>query len=272
MGGDFAPGCVVHGALDALRETRNRFEVLLVGNEQIIRQELSTLDHSGLQFSIVNTTEIIEMHDAAMAAMKQKKDSSIAVGIGMHKDGQADAFVSAGHTGAVMSTATLTLGRIAGVGRPTIGTLLPSQQGVCLVLDAGANVDCKPRHLYEFAVMGSIFSNSMLAIQTPSVGLLSIGEESTKGNELTLEAHKLLSASSLNFIGNVEGRDILKGKANVVVCDGFIGNIVLKFAESVLDLLKFRFRKHASAGFLKKIWIGLMYGTLKKILKDFDYQ
>ena len=272
MGGDFAPKVVVHGALDALRETRNRFEVLLVGPEETLRAEIKTLESSGLSYTILNATEVIDFHDAATAGLKQKKDSSITVGIAAHKEGRADAFVSAGHSGAIMSSATLVLGRIAGVGRPTIGTFLPSQAGPCLVIDAGANVDCKPQHLYEFAVMGSIFSEKMLGITSPAVGLLSIGEERTKGNEVTLEAHKLLEASSLNFVGNVEGRDILSGKVRVVVCDGFVGNIVLKLAESFLDLLKTRLRSYASANLGKKIWTGMMYNTLKKMLRDFDYQ
>lgn len=272
MGGDFAPKNVISGSLDALRETGNRFEVLLVGPEQAIRAELETLDHAGLSFQIVNATEVIGMHDAATAGLKQKKDSSIAVGIAAHRDRRAEAFVSAGHSGAVMSSATLILGRIKGVGRPTIGTFLPSEKGPCLVLDAGANVDCKPQHLFEFAVMGSIFSSMMLKIDSPSVGLLSIGEERSKGNDLTLETYKLLAQSSLNFIGNVEGRDILTGKAQVVVCDGFVGNIVLKLSESFLDLLKTRLRAYASSSIRKKIWTGMMYGTLRRMLKDFDYQ
>lgn len=272
MGGDFAPHSVVSGALDALRQTRNRFEVLLVGPDQQVRAELETFDQRGLLFQIINAKEVIDMQDAATSPLKQKKDSSIAVGITMHKNGQADAFVSAGNSGAVMSASTLILGRIEGVGRPTIGTFLPSEQGVCLVLDAGANVDCKPQHLFEFAVMGSIYTSKILQIDSPTVGLLSIGEERSKGNEVTLEAHKLLANSKLNFIGNVEGGDILKGKANIVVCDGFVGNVVLKFAESVLDLLKSRFRTQAATNIFRKIWVGMMYGTLKKILKDFDYQ
>ena len=272
MGGDFAPRNVIIGALDALRQTDNRFEILLIGPEQKIRAELDALDHLGLSVQVINATEVIDMHATATAAIKQKRDSSIAVGITLHKEGRAQAFVSAGHTGAVMSASTLILGRIEGVGRPTIGMSLPSERGICLVLDAGANVDCKPQHLYEFAVMGSIYMNKMLQINSPTVGLLSIGEESSKGNEVTLEAYKLLSNSKLNFIGNVEGGDILKGKTDVVVCDGFVGNILLKFAEGVLDLLKARFRTHAATGLHRKILVGMMYGTLKKILKDFDYQ
>ena len=272
MGGDFAPKNVILGAVEALRQTNNRFEMLFVGTESILREELNRIQHQGLSYRVINATQVIDMQDGATVALKQKKDSSISVGISLQKEGNAEAFVSAGHTGAVMSASTLILGRINGVSRPTIGTFMPSETGACLVLDAGANVDCKPQHLYEFAVMGSIYVKTMLHIDNPSVGLLSIGEEPSKGNELTLEAHRLLSNSHLNFIGNIEGRDILKGKANVVVCDGFVGNVVLKFAESILDVLKIKFRKHAGENIFRKLWVGMMYGTLKKVLKDFDYQ
>ena len=272
MGGDFAPQNVVSGALDALREVRNRFEVLLVGPEAVIRRALPPGSTGDLAYEIVNASQVIDMHDGATASVKQKKDSSIAVGVTLHKEGKAQAFVSAGHTGAVMSASTLILGRIEGVGRPTIGTLFPTESGFCLLFDAGANVDCKPQHLFEFAVMGSIYAREMLSLPNPTVGLLSIGEESTKGNDATREAYELLSNSSLNFIGNIEGRDILKGKANVVVCDGFVGNVILKFAESVLDYMKTKFRQQAQKTPVHKIWIGMMYGTLKSIMKDFDYQ
>ena len=155
---------------------------------------------------------------------------------------------------------------------PTIGAFFPSELGPCLLLDAGANVDCKAQHLFEFAHMGNIYIHQMLHLENPTVGLLSIGEESSKGNEATLEAYQMLSRSNLNFIGNIEGRDILKGKAQVVVCDGFVGNILLKFAESVLDLLKAKFLERAAENIVKKLWIGMMYGTLRSVMKDFDYQ
>ena len=233
MGGDFAPQNVIAGALDALRESNNRFDVLFIGVEKIVNEQLRITRHNRLAYRVVDAPEVVEMHDTAIAVLREKKNSSISVGMTLHKEGKVDAFVSAGHSGAMMSASTLILGRIENVGRPTIGAFLPSERGVCLLLDAGANVDCKPQHLYEFAVMGSIYASQMFNIQRPSIGLLSIGEESSKGNEVVKEAHKLLVQSKLNFIGNVEGRDILKGKADVVVCDGFVGNIILKFGESV---------------------------------------
>jgi glycerol-3-phosphate acyltransferase PlsX len=272
MGGDFAPHNVVAGAMEALRASGNRFDVLFVGPESILRDELHGLGENGHRCRIIDAPQVITMSDGAMSAVREKKDSSIAVGVSLNKDGAADAFVSAGHTGAVMSASTLILGRIEGIGRPTIGAFFPSERGVCLLLDAGANIDCKPQHLYEFAIMGSIYAREMLMIPNPTVGLLSIGEESTKGNALTLETYELLSKSRLNFVGNVEGRDILKGEANVVVCDGFVGNVLLKFAESVPRLLKTKFRNLAARNVFQKVWVGMMSRTLRSVMKDFDYQ
>lgn len=272
MGGDFAPQNIIAGAIEAVRSGQNGFRVVFVGPEDRIKKELSRYSVGSIPYDIVHASEVVGMDDIPTAALKQKKDSSIAVGLLLHKEGKVDAFVSAGNTGAVMSASTLVLGRLEGVGRPTIGAFLPSEKGVCLLLDAGANVNCRPQHLLEFAIMGSIYASTMFHYQNPTVGLLSIGEESTKGDELTLEAHQLLAKSKLNFIGNVEGRDILKGKAHVVVCDGFVGNIVLKFAESVMSLLKTRLREQAAKGLFRKLWFGLMVGTLKNALRDFDYQ
>jgi glycerol-3-phosphate acyltransferase PlsX len=271
MGGDFAPTNVVAGALEALRETDNRFEVVFVGPEELLRQELPAAS-SGDAFRIVHASQVIDMHDGPTAALKQKKDSTIAVGITLHHEGQADAFVSAGNTGAVMSASTLILGRIEGVSRPTIGAFFPSEQGVCLIVDAGANVDCRPRHLFEFGMMGSIYVQEMFGVANPTVGLLNIGEEETKGNEAAKEAHELLRAGKLNFIGNVEGRDILVGKAQVVVCDGFVGNVLLKFGESVPAFLKTRLKEHAQGGLLTKLAALAMRPTLRSALKSLDYE
>lgn len=271
MGGDFAPTNVVAGALEALRETDNRFEVVFVGPEEPLRQELPAAS-SGDAYRIVHASQVIDMHDGPTAALKQKKDSTIAVGMTLLREGQADAFVSAGNTGAVMSASTLILGRIEGVSRPTIGAFFPSQQGVCLIVDAGANVDCRPRHLFEFGMMGSIYVQEMFGVASPTVGLLNIGEEHTKGNEAAKEAHELLRAGKLNFIGNVEGRDILLGKAQVVVCDGFVGNVLLKFAESVPAFLKVRLREHAQGGLLTKLAGLVMRKTLRSALKSLDYE
>jgi glycerol-3-phosphate acyltransferase PlsX len=272
MGGDFAPANVVAGAIQSLIDSKNRFEVILVGRQSEIQTELKKINTSNLDINVVEATEIIDMHDSPTVALKQKKDSSIVVGLTLHKEGKADAFISAGNTGAVMSVSTIILGRIPGVSRPTIGTFFPTEKGPALIVDAGANVDCKPQHLLEFGMMGSIYANYIWGYQNPTVGILNIGEEESKGNDVSMEAHKLLKASKLNFIGNIEGRDILKGKAHVIVCDGFVGNILLKFGESIFGMLKSKLRNFASRNFLNKIKVALMYGTLKTVLKDFDYQ
>jgi phosphate acyltransferase len=172
----------------------------------------------------------------------------------------------------VMAASLLTLGRIANVSRPTIGESFPTDKGISILFDVGASVDNKPIHLLEFAVMGVEYAKHIFNVENPRVAVLSIGEEESKGNTLSTETYQLLKQSNLNFIGNVEGRDVLRGKAEVIVCDGFTGNIVLKFAESVIPVLKNRFKQYASQNFFKKIWVGMMYGTLKKVLKDFDYQ
>ncbi len=272
MGGDFAPQNVIAGTLDALREVNNRFEVLFVGSESVIKKQLDAVNHQGLAYHVVDAPDVIGMHDQSTAVLREKKNSSIGIGMTMHKEGHADAFVSAGHSGAMMSASTLILGRIEGVSRPTIGAFLPSERGVCLLLDAGANVDCKPQHLYEFAIMGSIYANHMFNIPNPSVGLLNIGEESSKGNEVVKEAHKLLTQSKLNFVGNVEGRDILQGKAHVVVCDGFVGNIILKFGESVPSFFKNRLKQHTNNSLVRKLMGLMMRNTLRNALKSMDYE
>ncbi len=272
MGGDYAPHNTIAGALEALEQTQNRFDVILVGREGAIREELQKHRANGTAHTVVEAPEVITFDDSPTAALKTKKRSSIVVGITLHKEGKADAFVSAGNTGAVLSASTLILGRLEGVGRPTIGAFFPSERGVCLLLDAGANVDCRPQHLFEFAIMGSIYVRQFLRYENPTVGLLNVGEEPSKGGSQSQETFQLLSRSSLNFIGNVEGRDILKGKAQVVVCDGFVGNVVLKFGESVIGLLKKRLIEYSRAGFFNKIRARVAYGALKKIMKDFDYQ
>jgi glycerol-3-phosphate acyltransferase PlsX len=212
------------------------------------------------------------MSEIPTAALKTKKESSIVVGSKLVKDKKADAFVSAGNTGAMMAASTLLMGRIKGVGRPVIGATFPAESGSCTVYDVGASVDSKPRHLVEFAILADIFAKEIQGIPKPTVALLSVGEEESKGNQFTLMAHELLKESKVNFIGNVEGRDILKGKADIVVTDGFVGNVILKFGESMLGLLKAKFKDFADESIVNKIRVLLAKGTVKKVLKDLDYQ
>lgn len=271
MGGDFAPHNAVLGAIQAFSENKD-FELILVGDKQKISEIISANNLSAAGVKIQHTTQVIEMSDNPTSAIKKKTDSSIVVGAMLVKNKQADAFVSAGNTGAVMAASTLLIGRIPGVGRPTIGSFMPNEAGICTVFDVGASVDSKARHLLEYAVMGTIFVKEIYGIENPKVGILSVGEEESKGNEVTLSAYELIKKTNLNFAGNVEGRDILKGSVHVVVCDGFVGNILLKFGEGVLSFLKYKFRDYASKGFINKLKVGIIRNAMRTILKDFDYQ
>ncbi|MCU0345030.1 MAG: phosphate acyltransferase PlsX [Ignavibacterium sp.] len=271
MGGDFAPQNAVTGAIDAYNEKKD-FELFLIGRKDEI---LSVIKSNQLSFDekfIIHADQIIEMGDSPTSALKAKPDSSIVKGAQLVKEGKADAFVSAGNTGAMMSASTLIMGRIPGVGRPTIGAEMPNVNGICYLYDVGAGKDAKPSHLFEYAVMGTIYAREMGGIKNPTVGVLSMGEEEGKGNEVSNEAFKLLKDSKLNFIGNVEGRDIMTKQVDVIVCDGFVGNIILKFGESVPKLLKHLLTKTAEDSFLDKLKVGISKGTLKKALKSLDYQ
>jgi glycerol-3-phosphate acyltransferase PlsX len=274
MGGDNAPRNEIEGAIAALQHPRqHEIELVFVGREPDIRSVLSTVEAKDVKFSIVHADEVVGMDEDPTSVFKKKKNSSLYKGLELHASGKVDAFVSAGNTGAVMSVATLLLGRIQGVSRPTIGSFLPNEHNTAtLVLDVGANAEVKPKFLYEFAVMGSIYTRQIRGVEKPRVGLLNIGEEPTKGTEIVQQAYQELAQSNLNFIGNVEGRDIFKGTADVVVCDGFTGNVVLKFAESMLGLLKARFRSFASQSLLNKLAMAMVLPTLKKVLKGLDYQ
>jgi glycerol-3-phosphate acyltransferase PlsX len=275
MGGDFAPLNEIQGALSAYNLKKNDLdlEIVLIGDENKIKSSISKIGNFDIKYSIVHAEEVVTMDDDASIALKKKKNSSLYKGIEMHSKGEVDAFVSAGNTGAVMSTGTVLLGRIKGVSRPTIGSFFPTVKDLpTLVVDVGANVDCKARFLYEFAIMGSIYSSQIYGISNPKVGLLNIGEEKSKGNEVSHEAYELIKNSNLNFIGNIEGRDILQGTADVVVCDGFTGNIVLKFAESLFTFLKSKFKSFAEKSIFNKLAMGLFKPILKTIFKEFDYQ
>lgn len=272
MGGDFAPMNEILGAIDFSKEFPN-IEIVLVGDESKIKNVLETTDCSQFNYSIHHAEEVVSMDDEATAAIKRKKNSSLFIGLDLHKEGKVNAFVSAGNTGAILSTSTVLLGRIKGVSRPTIGSFFPTKKKLpTLVLDVGANVDSKPKFLYEFAVMGGIYYKNMFDISNPSIGLLNIGEESSKGTADYKEANKILADSDLNFIGNVEGRDVFNGDANVIVCDGFVGNIILKMAESFLGFFKTKIKQFADKSFLNKIKVALMIPSMKGIAKDLDYQ
>ncbi len=269
MGGDFAPAVAVEGAVAAARDLG--VEVVLVGPEETVRAELAKHDAAGLSLPIVHAEEVVAMEEHAAATVRQKPNSSIAVGIRLVKTGEAAAFISAGHSGAVMAAALFGLGRLPGVERPAIGTVFPTVSGRCFVIDIGANADCKPEYLLQFAIMGSAFAELVLGIQRPRVATLSNGEEDSKGNALVLATHPLLRASSLNFTGNVEGKDIPQGMADVVVTDGFSGNIVVKLSEGVgatlFDLLK----AELTSKLHYKLAAAVLRPAFRRVARKLDY-
>jgi glycerol-3-phosphate acyltransferase PlsX len=234
MGTDRHPGPEVRGAVAALEELPDGLEVILVGDRDRIRMELERLGgEEGDRLSIVHAAQRVTPEEAPATAVRRKPESSIVVGLTLQKEGAADAFVSAGSTGAIMAASLFILRPLPGVDRPAVATLLPTAVEPVLMLDAGANVDCKPSQLEQFARLGSVYARDVLHRASPRVGLLNIGEEPEKGNELSVETHRRLHASGLNFVGNVEGREIIEGVCDVLVTDGFVGNVLLKFYESV---------------------------------------
>jgi glycerol-3-phosphate acyltransferase PlsX len=269
MGGDFAPRVPIAGALAAIDEYKD-LNVILVGREDDIRAELKVADREGeKRIRIVHAPDIIEMTDSPGKSIRSKPDSSLLRAVELHHDREADAIVSAGHTGVQMAASYMKLGLIEGVRRPTIGGLFPLGKGhYTLLLDVGANTDCKPINLLQFAVMGSIYMKIMMKVENPTVGLLSIGEEKTKGNELVLATHYLLESSGLNFVGNIEGRDLLNYKAHVIVCDGFVGNVILKLAESLTHFIVSRVSGSNGAAGVEDNIVNDKLNTLRR---DFDY-
>lgn len=239
MGGDFAPTVPVEGAVQALGALPATFEILLVGRQEALAAELAKHDVPAGRITVVNADDVIEMGEKPLQAVRSKRHSSVRVGLELQKDGSADAFISAGNTGAVMAASTLLLGLHGGIDRPAIGALFPTAGKPTLVLDAGANVDCAPRELRGFAHIGAVYARDVLGRPDPGVGLLNIGEEREKGNQAVRAAFELIQRdTNLRFVGNVEGRDVLFGGCDVVVCDGFVGNVLLKFYETVAHLFR----------------------------------
>lgn len=271
MGGDYAPEQIVLGSIQAVKNFP--CEIVLVGDESKIESILKTeSNYKSLSITIHHTTEVVEMGEHPADAVRNKKDSSIVVATELVKEGECDAVLSAGSTGAAVTAAQLILRRIRGIGRPAIATPIPTPNGVTLLLDSGANVDSKPEHLAQLGLMGSIYAKQVFSKENPKVGLLNIGEEETKGNEQVKETYQLLKDfKSINFAGNAEGRDIPKGNFDVVICDGFVGNVVLKFAEgltgTILKLIKDAVNDD---GITAKFGALLLTPTLKKLGKRFD--
>ncbi len=268
MGGDYGPSVIVEGAIRASQEYRA--EVLLVGVEDLIKKELDRLPHSKAKVTIINASESIDMEEGLLSIRKKKK-SSIRIGTELVKAKEADAFVSTGNTAAVVYISKKVLGALQGVERPALSLLVPTLKGLTLLTDVGANVNCKPQHLVQFAVMGHVFMESVMKLKNPRVALMSIGEEGIKGNDLTKEVHERLVSSSLNFIGNIEGKDIYSGYADVIVSDGFTGNIALKVSEGVVETFFNMARTEIMKNLFAKIGFVLMKRTVKKLYKKIDY-
>lgn len=256
MGGDHAPGVVVAGAVAEARE--RGVGIILVGKQDVIAAELAKHgDVSGLPIEVVHASEVIEMGEHTLA-VKAKKDSSMLVGMRLVKEGRAQAFASAGNSGAVMAAALFGLGRVRGVERPALGSIYPASPVPCLIVDIGANADCKPEYLVQFAYMGSAYARLMFGIQRPKVGIVSNGEEEDKGSTLVRETYPLLKASGLNFVGNVEGKDIGKGLANVVVTDGSTGNVIIKLSEGLFSFITKFLGRQLTSGLRNKLALVLM--------------
>jgi len=272
MGGDKAPVSIVQGAVNAVQESKGKFEVVLVGEQKCIEEELKKYNNTSANVSVFHAPETINMSESPTEALKKKVNSSIQVLTRLMKDGEVEGVISAGNTGAFTASCLLTVGKIEGVKRPTIGTFTPCEKGIGFLLDVGANPECRPLHLLQFAIMGSIFVEYMLKRKSPRIGILNIGEESSKGNELYIETYKLLKESPINFIGNIEGRDILKGIADVVVCDGFVGNIILKYTESFFEIFRGKLKENTGNSILSKLGLFLLSPALGKMMKEFDYQ
>ncbi len=275
MGGDYAPGEVVLGAVQAARE--QGIGVMLVGPESAIRAELARHDTQGLDLEVVHTDEVIGMDEHPAEAVRAKRRNSITLAHELVRDGQAIAAISAGNSGAVMAAAIFTLRRIRGIDRPAFGGVVPAAGGrQTLILDMGANTDCKPPFLLQFAVMGSAYMQSVFGVASPRVGLLANGEEETKGDQLTQQAHQLIKAAApaidLNFIGNVEGRDINAGTVDVVVCDGFVGNVVLKLSEGLAKMLLETIKKELMAGTVTKVGALLAKPAFDRVRTQLDYE
>ncbi|MEA2569431.1 MAG: phosphate acyltransferase [Acidobacteriota bacterium] len=270
MGGDHAPREIVKGALLAAAEHPG--EILLVGKEEVLRAELVALEASlPSNVTIVDAREVVEMDDTAVAPLRRKRNSSIRICANLVAEGRADAFVSAGNTGAAWTSARVVMGMIEGVERPALAAILPNQKGHTLLLDVGANVDSKPNNLREFAVMGHFYAQMVFGIAEPRVGLLSIGEEEGKGNELTKETYRVMRETGLNFIGNAEGRDVFNGNCDVVVADGFTGNVVLKAGEALGEFVSRTLREEMTKSFTRKIGALLSRSAFEGLKKRMDY-
>jgi len=270
MGGDHAPEAAVEGAVMAAREYET--EIILTGLSDQIHSILNRLDPDHhLSIQVVHADEVVEMHDSPSKVLRSKRKSSMKIGLDLVKEGTASAFLSAGNTGAVLAYSTIILRPLKGVDRPAIAIQLPTLKGDAILLDAGANVDCKTNQLFQFGIMGHVFAEYILGKKNPLVGLLSIGEEDGKGNEIVKEAFQMLKASHINFIGNVEGKEVYRGNADVIVCDGFTGNVALKISESLAEMIGSNLKRLFKSNWLSKLGYLLLKPKLNEFKKKVDY-
>ncbi len=269
MGGDYAPDVIIQGSMDAVKEYA--VEVILVGDQPKIEALLKKAKYTGNRISVQHAAEAIEMCEPAANSVRRKRQSSIVIGLNLVKEGKGDAFFSAGNTGAVVCAATLELRLLPGIERPGIGIVTPTLKGVSLIIDVGANIDPKPTQLLQYGIMADAYCKNILNKANPSVGLLNIGEEEKKGTEFIREAYDLLEKSKLNFIGNVEGKDLFKGKCDIIVCDGFVGNVALKVSESAVEAMQIFLKRHLLSNIWGKIGLIFMMPSLKRFKKELDY-
>ena len=273
MGGDRGSELIINGALSALRENAD-YEIILLGQEEYLKKilaDLSVESNLAARLHVEHASETISMHESPVEAVRRKKDSSIMVGFDLVRNGRAEAVVSAGNSGATLAAAVRKLGRLKGISRPGIASFFPTLKNPVMIMDIGANVDCRPQHLVQFAIMASSCTSKILGITEPRVGLLSIGEEAGKGNALVKDTHALLSSSPLNFIGNVEGRDVYQGNIDVIVCDGFIGNISLKVSEGLADAAMQMLKAEILKSIRAKIGYLLIRKAFARFKKRVDY-
>lgn len=271
MGGDYSPHAVVEGCIEALKEYKE-IHIIITGPMDLINKELNKYEYNRDKITILDAKEIISNNEHPVMAIRRKKDSSLYKALELVKNKEADAVISAGSTGAFLAGATLVIGRIQGVNRPALAPVMPGKKGPFMVIDCGANAECKPLNLVQFALMGQTYFQSILNIDNPTVGLINIGTEEEKGNELTKEAYKLLKDASLNFVGNIEPREIPEGNVNVLVCDGFIGNTVLKMYEGVASTIFSTLKEEIMSSFRTKLGGVLLKPVFDKFKKDFDYK
>ncbi len=269
MGGDYAPDVVVEGAVAAVKEYK--VGIGLVGDEEKIKRLLQKFKYCGSDISIYPAQEVIEMSESAATSVRKKRNSSIVVGLNLVKDGQGDAFFSAGNTGAVVCASVLSLGLLPGIERPGIGIVMPTLKGITFIIDVGANIDPKPIHLLQYSIMANIYAQNILNKPNPKIGLLNVGEEESKGTDFIKETYELLSSSKLNFIGNVEGKHLFSGDCDIIVCDGFVGNVALKISESLAEAMQKFLKRHILSHPLGMLGALLLKQSFRKFKNEIDY-